>query len=108
MTTLDDKTIKPALVGATVVEPRKNLQPAGIIKELVNKQTKDLYLAAAFHCEGCKYMEVDKTDRTRMVFIFEGGENADRVEREWYAQNLVVSASAYAASLRMMKSVIHS
>lgn len=87
---------------------RKLLEPVGVIKEAINKPTKDLYLAAALHCEGCKYQKVDKTDPTRMIFVFEGGENADRVEREWYDQTLVVSATSYAASLRMMKSVIHS
>ena len=90
------------------VEPTKVNQPAGIIKELVSKATKDLYLAAALHCEGCKFQEIDKTDRTRMVFIFEGGELADRVERQWYEATLVVSATSYAASLRICKSLIHS
>lgn len=83
-------------------------QPTGVIVELVNKPTKDLYLAAAFHCEGCKLIEVDKTDRSRMIFKFEGGDLADRVERQWYEGTLVVSATSYAASLRLMKSAIHS
>ena len=83
-------------------------QPTGVVQELVNKQTKDLYLASAFHTEGCKLIQVDKTDRTRMVFVFAGGELADRVERQWYEGVLVVSATAYAASLRLMKSAIHS
>jgi len=86
----------------------KTQPPTGVIKELVNKRTKDLYLSAALHCEGCKFLEIDKTDRTRMVFVFEGGELADRVERQWYEAVLVVSATAYAASLRLMKSLIHS
>lgn len=86
----------------------KVAQPSGVIKEVVNKPTKDLYLASAFHCEGCRLIEVDKTDRSRMVFVFEGGELADRVERQWYEGVLVVSATAYAASLRLMKSAIHS
>lgn len=98
-------------ISGTVPQPTtvvKILEPVGIIKEAIQKQTKDLYLAAALHCEGCRYERVDKTDRTRMIFVFEGGELSDRVERDWYAQNLVVSATSYAASLRMMKSVIHS
>ncbi len=86
----------------------KVAQPSGVIKELVNKETKDLYLAAAFHAEGCKFIEIDKTDRTRMIFKFEGGELADRVEREWYQQTLLQVAPLYAASLRCMKSLIHS
>jgi hypothetical protein len=92
------ETVKPVVVP----------QPAGKIIEVVNKQTKDLYLASAFHTEGCRLQEVDKTDRTRMVFVFEGGELADRVERQWYEGTLVVSATSYAASLRLMKSAIHS
>lgn len=91
-----------------LIKPLAPIQPVGVVKEAIDKSTKDLYLAAAMHCEGCGYKRVDKTDPTRMVFIFEGGENADRVEREWFSQTLVVSATAYAASLRMMKSVIHS
>lgn len=83
-------------------------EPTGVIKEAIQKQTKDLYLSAALHCEGCRFVEIDKTDRTRMVFIFEGGELADRVEREWWEGTLVVSATAYAASIRQMKSAIHS
>ena len=84
------------------------IDPTGVIKELVTKNTKDLYLASAFHCEGCKMTGINKEDRTRMVFIFEGGELADRVERQWYEGTLVVSATNYAASLRLMKSAIHS
>lgn len=82
-------------------------QPAGVIKEAVEKPTKDLYLAAAYHAEGCKFVRMDKTDPTRMVFIFDGGENSDRVERQWNETTLVVSATAYAASIRHMKSLIH-
>ena len=91
----------------TVEVVRKN-EPAGVIKELVNKDTKDLYLAAAFHAEGCKFLGIDKTDRTRMVFQFEGGELADKTERDWYQATAVGSYTVYAASLRMMKSLIHS
>ena len=83
-------------------------EPVGVVVEVVRKQTKDLYLAASFHTEGCKFIEIDKTDRTRMIFNFEGGELADRVERQWYEGTLVVSATSYAASLRQMKSLIHS
>ena len=93
------------------VEPsmvRKLLDPIGLVKEAIDKTTKDLYLAAALHSEGCKYIRVDKSEPTRMVFVFEGGENADRVEREWYSRTLAVSAYDYASSIRMMKSVIHS
>jgi hypothetical protein len=66
-----------------------------------------LYLASALHCEGVPYKSIDKSDRTRMIFVFEGGVNADRVEREWYSGTLVVSATSYAASIRCMKSIIH-
>lgn len=82
-------------------------EPAGIVKD-IEKSTKDLYLAAALHAEGCKYLKVDKTDPTRMVFVFEGGDNANRVEIEWYQDRLVVSATAYAKSIRTFKSLIHS
>lgn len=83
--------------------------PQGVIinKDIPNKTTKDLYLAAALHCEGCRLLGLDKTDPRRIVFIFAGGELADRVEREWYADVLVVSASRYASSIRMCKSAIH-
>lgn len=91
-----------------VKEISKQNQPVGIVKEAINKQTKDLYLAAALKCEGCKFIEIDKSDRTRMVFVFEGGELADRVEREWYEETLVVSATHYASALRSCKSLIHS
>lgn len=86
----------------------KTPQPSGVIKEVVNKETKDLYLAAAFHAEGCKFLEIDKTDRTRMIFKFEGGELPDRVEKDWYQGTLLGVYPIYAASLRLMKSLIHS
>lgn len=95
------KTTKPPTT------PTKIPQPLGVVKEAINKQTKDLYLAAALKCEGCKFLEINKEDRTRMIFVFEGGELADRVEREWYEETLVVSAYHYAASLRSCKSLIH-
>lgn len=82
--------------------------PKGVIVDAVKKQTKDLYLAAALHSEGVRFLELDKSDKTRMVFIFEGGENADRVEREWYQQTLVGALHVYAASIRTMKSLVHS
>jgi len=82
--------------------------PIGVIREVVNKETKDLYLAAALYCEGARFIEIDKTDRTRMIFKFEGGELADRIERQWYEGVLVVSATDYAAKIRICKSLIHS
>jgi len=84
-----------------------DLTPKGIV-QVLPKETKDLYLAAALHAEGCNYLGIDRTDPTRMVFRFEGGDNADRVEKEWYQQRLVGSMSAYAQSIRQMKSLIHS
>jgi len=83
------------------------LKPQGVVV-IPPKETKDLYLAAALHAEGCKYLGIDRTDPTRMVFRFEGGENADRIEREWYQQLCVGSYSSYAQSIRQMKSLIHS
>lgn len=87
---------------------KKTNMPAGVIVEAINKETKDLYLAAAFDCEGVRFLDIDKSDRTRMVFKFEGGEFADRVERQWWDSTLVVSATNYAASIRKFKSAIHS
>jgi len=84
----------------------KNI-PTGVIKE-IDKETKDLYLAAAMDCEGVKFVDLDKTDRTRMIFKFEGGEHADNVERQWWNNTLVVSATNYAASIRKFKSLVHS
>lgn len=82
-------------------------EPVGVVKD-IEKTTKDLYLAAALHAEGCKYLKADKSDPTRIVFVFEGGENAERVEQEWRQGILVVSATAYAQSIRQMKSIVHS
>lgn len=84
----------------------KNI-PTGVVKE-IDKETKDLYLAAAMDCEGVKFVDLDKTDRTRMIFKFEGGEHADNVERQWWNNTLVVSATNYAASIRKFKSLVHS
>jgi len=84
----------------------KNL-PTGVVKEL-DKETRDLYLAAAMDCEGVKFVEVDKTDRTRMIFKFEGGEHANNVEMQWWNNTLVVSATQYAASIKKFKSLVHS
>ncbi len=84
----------------------KTLSPQGNV-QIVPEETKDLYLAAALHCEGCKYLGIDRTDHTRMVFKFEGGELSSRVVKEWYQDVLVVSATSYAKSLRTMKSLIH-
>lgn len=81
-------------------------KPAGII-EIPNKETRDLYLAAALHSEGCRYLGIDRTDPTRMVFLFEGGDLADRVEREWFQGLLVGSLVSYSQSIRTMKTLIH-
>jgi hypothetical protein len=83
-----------------------NLTPKGIV-EIPPKETRDLYLAAALHAEGCKYLGIDRTDPTRMVFKFEGGENADRIEREWYQGSCIGSYSVYSQSIRTMKTLIH-
>lgn len=92
------------------METKLATDPQGIVikKDIPNKTTKDLYLAAAFWTEGCRFLSLDKTDPRRMVFSFAGGELADRVEQEWYADILVVSASRYASCLRSAKSLIHS
>ena len=82
--------------------------PTGVVKEAINKETRDMGLAAAFHAEGCKLIDVDKTDRTRMVFKFEGGEHADEVERRWFQGDCIGSYTVFYASLRMMKSLVHS
>ena len=82
------------------------LSPRGAV-EILPKETKDLYLAAALHAEGCKYLGIDRSDPTRMVFKFEGGELADRVEKEWYQGNCVGCLSVYAQSIRVMKTLIH-
>lgn len=71
------------------------------------KETKDLYLAAALHSEGCKYLGIDRSDPTRMVFRFEGGELADRIETQWYQGTCVGSLSVYSQSVKTMKSLIH-
>lgn len=81
--------------------------PVGIVNT-PNKETKDLYLAAALHAEGCKYLGIDRTDPKRMIFRFEGGENANRVEREWYQGACVGELSRYAQSVKTMKTLIHS
>lgn len=80
--------------------------PKGIV-EIPPKETKDLYLAAALHSEGCRYLGIDRSDPARMVFQFEGGELADRVETEWYQNICVGSLSSYASSVKTMKSLIH-
>jgi len=97
MDTITDKTVKLPT----------NPQGLVIKQDIPNKTTKALYLAAAMQCEGCRFLGLDKTDPKRMVFSYAGGELADRVEREWYADILVVSASRYAACLRAAKSQIH-
>lgn len=94
-------------------DPQKaetKLDPQGVVikQDIPNKTTKDLYLAAAFHAEGCRLLGIDRTDPKRMVFSFAGGELPDRVEKEWYAGIAVGSYSVYAASLRTCKSLIHS
>lgn len=81
-------------------------EPTGKV-EVPPKETKDLYLAAAMHAEGCEYIGVDKEDPHRMIFKFVGGDNPDRVEKEWYQNRLVVSATMYADSIKRMKSIIH-
>ena len=83
-------------------------EPIGIVVELVNKTTKDLYLAAAYQAEGCRFLNLDKSDRSRMVFEYAGGALADQVERQWNEATLVVSATVYAAAIRHCKSMIHS
>lgn len=95
---METKELKPA-------EPK----PQGVVikEDIPNKTTKDLELAAALHVEGCRFLDINKEDPKRQVFIFAGGELADKVERDFYAGLAIGSYSAYAASLRRMKSLIH-
>lgn len=88
----------------------KTVLPAGVIvksMDIPNKTTKDLGLAAALHVEGCRLIQVDKSDPKKQIFHFGGGENADRVERQWYDQTLIVCAPNYYGSLRLLKTLIH-
>lgn len=83
--------------------------PQGVVvkNDIPNFTTKDLGLASALHSEGVRLIRVDRTDPKKQVFHFAGGELADRVERQWYDQTLVVCAPIFYSSIRMLKALLH-
>lgn len=86
----------------------------------LKKTTQDLYLAAAYLALGAKYEGADRSDPKNMEFIFVPKmsqssvipstpmQDLDRIEADWINETLVVSATAYAAAIKRMKSLVHS
>lgn len=71
--------------------------------------TKDLGLATSLMADGVKYIRVDRDgdDSRRLIFVFEGGEEIQRIQSQRANGNHVVSSTHYEDCQRRLKSIIH-
>lgn len=85
----------------------------------MQKQTKDIYLAAALLSLGAIYEGADRSDPKHMQFKFSPRkatigtavaqtQDLDFIETQWVNKTLVVNAAEYAAAIKSMKSIVHS
>ena len=76
--------------------------------------TKDLGLAVSLMADNIKYLRVDEeitTDtraRKRLIFVFEGNEDIQRIQSQRANDTHVVSSTRYEDCQRRLKSIIHS
>ena len=76
------------------------------------KNTKRLYVAAAYIACGARLANVDKTDPLHMEFTFSDGKDMkltlDEIETQWGDGSLMVKATDYAEAITRMLSIVHS
>ncbi len=77
------------------------------MEQTLKYSTRDMYLAAAMMAEGVKYLEADRTDPRKIIFVFEKTDEVSRIEQEWTNGTLVGLYTAMADALRRIKSIIH-
>jgi hypothetical protein len=75
------------------------------------KNTKRLYVAAAYVACGAKLANVDKTDPLHMEFTFSEGKDMrltlDKIELQWGDGTLMVKATDYANAIVRLLSIVH-
>lgn len=95
---------------------------------MITKETKDLYLFAAYLACGAEFINADRTDPKNIVFKVEMKTNnkdkensfvaglieaanrkhLDEIEAAWVNKTLDVNACAYADAIRRAKALVHS
>jgi hypothetical protein len=72
-----------------------------------NYITSDLGQAAAIISAGFELKDVDKTNRLKVVYIFDFCLGIIETSEKYWADNLLISARRYFENLKMLKSRIY-
>ncbi len=71
-------------------------------------RTSDFYLACFLHFQRYPLAEVDRSDRTRMVFVFDDDDDDASMEAEgFFAGRRTVDPHAFQNSIRELKSKMY-
>jgi hypothetical protein len=70
--------------------------------------TSDLGFAAALEAAGIKLVRIDRSNSRRAVFVFDDSEQLRTYEREYWANELFVSAMMLNETLKRMKARLYS
>ena len=73
-----------------------------------NYETTDLGFAAALEASGIKLVRIDKNNTRRAVFIFDDSDQLRTYEREYWADELFVSALKLNDTLKRLKARLYS
>lgn len=72
----------------------------------MNYVTKDISLAAILICSGRHLVNVDKSDKRRYKFFFEGGDFS-KLEQSWMNRDLVINAADFVDAQRRIRDILH-
>lgn len=71
-------------------------------------ETSDLGLTTALIASGLKLVRIDKTNPRRAIFIFEDSNQLRGYERDYWADELLVSGLLYNDTLKRLKARLYS
>lgn len=71
-------------------------------------ETTDLGFAAALEAAGIKLVRIDKNNTRRAVFVFDDSDQLRTYERDYWADELFVSALKYNDTLKRIKARLYS
>lgn len=71
-------------------------------------ETSDLGLATALIAAGLELVRIEKNNPRRATFVFDNSEQLHTHEREYWADELFVSALKYSDTLKRLKARLYS
>jgi len=76
---------------------------------MIEKSTRDIYLAAVWMALGAKFVKADRTNIRHQIFHFKSDAvDFDDVEKKWTNAELTVNAVQFKDAIQRMKGIIYS